>query len=96
MPHRKHPVLIAFLFGLLLGWAAPAPAQYIKSPPDQPTDVDKLDHGDQAPVLKPTCWLATAANMLAGAGYGNDYDGDAQYRADQIYERLKSHFGDSD
>ncbi|WP_031433015.1 hypothetical protein [Methylomarinum vadi] len=38
-----------------------------------------------------TCYLATAANMLAGAGYGTG--GTVQARADNIYANLTDHFG---
>ena len=35
---------------------------------DPPPDVDKKTHGHNN---CPTCWLAAASNMLAGAGYGS-------------------------
>jgi hypothetical protein len=60
-------------------------ADYIRMNP--PPDVDKLDHnhwyGNQ---YKPTCWVATAANMLAGAGYGDGNN--VQERADEIYDEM--------
>ncbi len=64
--------------------------QYVKTPPDPPTDVEKFDHND---VGKPTCWLATAANLLAAAGYGVGDPNDAQGRADAIYVQLRERFG---
>jgi len=38
-----------------------------------------------------TCWLATAANVLAGAGYGTGST--EQERAEEIYDELKAEFG---
>lgn len=59
---------------------------YMKMRP--PSDVDKSAHGH---VGTATCWQATAANMLAGAGYG---DGTTlQARADDIYTEMVAHFG---
>ena len=55
---------------------------------DPPPDVDKATHGH---VGSPTCWLATAANMLAGAGYGNGTT--VQQRADSIYTQLVANYG---
>lgn len=92
----RHTAGAGALLIAVLWMAALAPAQYLKSPPDEPLDVDKVDHGDQAPIVKPTCWIATAANMLAGAGYGNAYEGDVVFKANEIYLRLRDHFGDSD
>ena len=53
---------------------------------DPPPDADK-------PFLtnNNTCYLATAANMLAGAGYGTGTT--VQARADDIYNDLTSQFG---
>jgi len=54
---------------------------------DQPPDVDKDFENN-------TCWLATAANMLAGAGYGHSCGNDSvQVRARYIYDQLVAHFG---
>ncbi|MBA7480423.1 hypothetical protein ES707_15877 [subsurface metagenome] len=50
---------------------------------DPPPDVDKKAHNDSN---KPTCWLATAANMLAAAGYGTGTT--VQARADSIYTQM--------
>ncbi len=55
---------------------------------DPPPDVDKSAHGH---INMGTCWLATAANMLAGAGYGNGAT--VQLRADGIYTQLVAKFG---
>lgn len=53
---------------------------------DPPPDVDKsfLNNNN-------TCWLATAANMLAGAGYGDGAS--VQTRANDIYGEMTAHFG---
>ncbi len=76
-------------------WAAVVPALlvavlllqgcvYMKMNP--PADADKA-------VLagNNSCWLATAANMLAGAGYGTGAS--VQARADDIYADLTANFG---
>jgi hypothetical protein len=54
-----------------------------------PPDVNKEDHGHED---EPTCWLANAANMLAGAGYGNGNT--VQKRADEIYLQMIQNFQD--
>lgn len=66
----------------------PTPKPYMKM--DPPPDVDKSAHGHTG---TDTCWLATAANMLAGAGYG--IGSTVQARADNIYNQLVAHFGTS-
>jgi len=49
-----------------------------------PPDVDKAEQND---IGKPTCFIAAASNMLAGAGYG---DGNTvQERADDIYYDMR-------
>jgi hypothetical protein len=60
---------------------------YMKMNP--PPDVDKLAHHTTNNV--DTCYLATAANMLAGAGYGSGTT--VQARADDIYSQLVNQFG---
>jgi hypothetical protein len=81
-----HSILI-YLSTLIVYIAAvsSAAADYLKMNP--PPDVDKIDHNDWNGInYKPTCWVATAANMLAGAGYG---DGNTvQKRADEIYDEI--------
>lgn len=59
---------------------------YMKMQP--PSDVDKAAHNHTGTS---TCWLATAANLLAGAGYGNGAT--LQTRAGDIYKGLVNHFG---
>jgi hypothetical protein len=55
---------------------------------DPPPDVDKAAHGHTGTW---TCWQATAANMLAAAGYGDGTT--VQDRADDIYSEMVAHFG---
>lgn len=69
--HQKFVILLAFILSVS--------CIYMKMKP--PADADK-------PTLagNNSCWLATASNMLAGAGYG---DGNTiQARADDIYGEL--------
>jgi hypothetical protein len=81
------PVFL-FVVALLLATSVVAVGDYMKMNP--PPDVDKAEHGHG---IKPTCWKAAAANMLAGAGYG---DGNTvQERADDIYNEMIIHFGDA-
>lgn len=55
---------------------------------DPPPDVDKYAHGHNGTS---TCWLATASNILAGAGYGTGTT--VQARADSIYTQMVNHYG---
>ncbi len=59
----------------------PPPNDYLKL--KSPADVDKATFGHED---QPTCAYATAANMLAGAGYGGS--GPIQARAEKIYGDL--------
>jgi hypothetical protein len=79
-------ILLMLLVFCLAGVAARA--DWLKM--DPPPDVDKKTHGH---TNKPTCWLATAANMLAGAGYGTGST--VQTRADAIYNQLITNYGTS-
>ena len=63
---------------------ATALGQYMKMNP--PADVDKAFLSGNN-----SCWLATAANLLGGAGYGTGTN--VQARADSIYQQLTAHFG---
>jgi hypothetical protein len=70
-------VLVAVLFV-----AGLAQADWLKT--NNPPDVDKAEQND---IGRPTCFIASAANMLAGAGYG---DGNTvQERADDIYYDMR-------
>lgn len=80
--YRTKIVVFAMLLTVVCSPLA-ASAQYLKL--DPPPDADKPTPGSDA-----SCWLATAANMLAGAGYGNGAN--VQTRADEIYDQLKTHF----
>lgn len=53
-----------------------------------PADVDKKAHNHQG---SPTCWLAAASNILAGAGYGTGAT--VQARADNIYTQMVNNYG---
>ncbi len=57
---------------------------YMKMSPPPDTDKAFLNNNN-------SCYLATAANMLAGAGYGNGTT--VQERAEDIYGTLTDHFG---
>lgn len=57
-------------------------SEYMKI--DPPADADKTSANN-------SCWLATASNMLAGAGYGNGSS--LQARADDIYADMIAEFG---
>ena len=66
-----------------------ASGDYLKKPlsGEDPPDADK-----PAPLSDLSCWLATAANMLAAAGYGTG-GLPVQQRADEIYTQLRFEFG---
>ncbi len=57
---------------------------YMKMNPPPDTDKAFFNHNN-------SCYLATAANMLAGAGYGDGTT--VQQRAEDIYGDLTAHFG---
>ena len=81
-------VVVVVAIGVWQRWwefLIPSPP-YMKMNP--PPDVDKAAHGHAG---TDTCWQATAANMLAGAGYGNGNT--VQARADDIYTQMVNHFG---
>lgn len=74
------PCALAVVLGLTAG--AWADWQRMANPPDVDKDYPNM-----------TCWLATAANMLAGAGYGVGDPYDPQARAEAIYQQLVAQFG---
>jgi hypothetical protein len=76
-------LLVAVVLAIL---ASPALASADWQKMDPPPDVDKPE-GHEC-----TCWLATAANMLAGAGYGDGAN--VQQRAVDIYNELFAYWGD--
>ncbi|NOQ21272.1 MAG: hypothetical protein GQ565_01305 [Candidatus Aegiribacteria sp.] len=57
---------------------------YMKMNP--PADVEKGPPAPALPAVDNSCWMATASNMLAGAGYGNGTT--LQARATNIYNNL--------
>lgn len=61
-----------------------ASCSYMKM--DPPSDTDKAGVANPPIVNDNSCWMATAANMLAGAGYGNGAS--LQARAVDIYNDL--------
>lgn len=62
-----------------------ASANYMKMTP--PPDVDK----EFTSSPDNSCWMATASNMLAGAGYGNGSN--VQERAEDIYDDMVANYG---
>ena len=80
--HRCALLLAVATFGL--PGASLGQSGYVKHGPNPP-DANKV-----GPMTDDTCWLATAANMLAGAGYGQAST--EQQRAEEIYQQLKIHF----
>ena len=86
MNHFSKPALFIFTVAYLLCLCCPVFADWMRM--DPPPDVDKDSHGHNGTL---TCWQATAANMLAGAGYGEGAT--VQERADAIYVQLTDNFG---
>jgi hypothetical protein len=76
--HYKITFLIAFTLIFL------SSCIYMKMEPPADTDKTSLNGNN-------SCWLATAANMLAGAGYGNGNT--LQARATDTYGDLTNNFG---
>jgi len=81
----KKVKMIIWLVVLLLA-ATSSNGKWLRVNP--PPDVDKSAHNHNDTK---TCWLATASNMLAGAGYGTGAT--VQARADNIYNQLVTQFG---
>lgn len=79
---RSFQAIIIFLLLVLFTSSC---AYYRKMNP--PADADKPGGGG----VDNSCYLATAANMLAGAGYGTGAS--LQARADDIYQDLIAQFG---
>jgi len=74
----------------VLGLASAGLAVEITYKPNVP-DVDKQGVPPQPNPGDNSCWQATAANLLGGAGYGTG--GDPQARADSIYATLTADLG---
>jgi hypothetical protein len=66
---------------IILATSSVSVGDYLKMNP--PPDIDKVEY---AFGNGKSCWVATASNQLAGAGYGNGDD--VQGRADDIYREL--------
>jgi len=83
---RGRQILCVCIVGLL--YAAPAETwgQWLKI--DPPPDVDKSAFGHEGTE---TCWMATAANMLAGAGYGPGPT--VEQSAEYIYAQMVAEYG---
>ncbi len=58
---------------------------------DPPPDLDKGPPPPPSPAVDNTCWMATAANMLAGAGYGNGAT--VQVRSEDVYGDMVANYG---
>jgi len=90
MSRLKRLAPLALVLTLVFGPGA-AWADWLKMSP--PPDVDKSNRHGATWRNFDTCWLATAANMLAGAGYGTTLSTTPQGRANAIYNQLFGHFG---
>ena len=80
---RSSGFLRSAVFLLIVMLAIPS-CTYMKMNP--PSDADKTFAANNN-----SCYLATASNLLAGAGYGNGTD--LQARADGIYNQMIGNFG---
>lgn len=79
---RRPALCLGALIPVVIFLPAVATADYMKL--DTPPDVDK----DQPDL---SCWLATAANMLAGAEYGEPSN-TMQQNADIIYNQMLQYY----
>lgn len=80
-------ILLSLFCATLLLLAVSCPYQKMKPAPD----VDKGLPAPAPPAIDNSCWMATAANMLAGAGYGNGNT--VQQRAEDIYADMVANYG---
>lgn len=78
--YKSYKMMFVFLAVLAMSFLTSC--TYMKMNP--PPDTDKVG-------VNNSCYLATAANILAGAGYGNGAS--VQDRAEDIYSDLTAHFG---
>lgn len=79
--------VLLFICATLILLGASCPYQKMKPAPD----ADKGPPVPAPPNVDNSCWMATAANMLAGAGYG---DGSTvQQRTEDIYADMVAHYG---
>ena len=90
---RRVAIAVAALFVLVpMAWGQQLPQQYVKLSQDG-TPIPDVNKSPFPP--SPTdgsCWLASAANLLAAAGYGAG-GGVAQQRAQNIYNQLTAAYG---
>jgi hypothetical protein len=86
--------IIAVIIAVIAAILAYLLAQKIYMKMDPPADVDKDGVANPPIVNDNSCWMATAANMLAGAGYGNGNT--LQARANDIYDDLVTWKTDAD
>jgi hypothetical protein len=93
MKRSYSPRIIGSILGLVIVFSLFPSYSYAYIKITLPPDVDKSSPNN-------TCWLATAANMLAAAGYGISAPGgnpatnaNLQLRADFIYSQLVAYYG---
>jgi hypothetical protein len=90
---RTIRIIVPLLCVVLILIAATCP--YMKMNP--PPDVDKGPPPPTIPcrvgesIVDNSCWMATASNMLAGAGYGTGTT--VQARAAEIYDEMVAQYG---
>lgn len=82
---QTHPfrIIVSLLCVVLISIAATCWYQKMRPAAD-------VDKGPPAPAVDNSCWMATAANILAGAGYGNGNT--VHQRADDIYADMVANF----
>jgi hypothetical protein len=83
-------ILLATVMIALIVLGASCPYMKMKPPPD----VDKGPPVPPPPDLDNSCWMATASNMLAAAGYGSGSSVEA--RAEDIYGDMVGQYGKVD
>jgi hypothetical protein len=88
----RRAAVIAMCLAVLLASTAwgQLPPQFTKNSQDG-TPIPDVNKSPFTPPPDNSCWLASAANILAAAGYGGG--GPAQQRADMIYNDLLMAFG---
>ena len=77
-------ILFVFLLSLVVGCTPAIPYMAMNPPPDSDKPLP-VPSGDNS------CWMHTAANVLAGAGYGNGTT--VQDRADDIFADMDAQYG---
>jgi len=88
---RAIAVVAVPLLLVSIAWGQQLPQQYIKYSQDG-TPIPDVNKSPFPPLpTDGSCWLASAANILAAAGYGSG--GAAQQRAQNIYTQLTTAYG---